>query len=64
MRTIKEEEVTRHEYADFREAYQHRGRFLDEISQHKRIYSTWGYLTPVEFETEGQHRQPRAASVP
>jgi hypothetical protein len=30
MRTIKEE-VTLHEYADFHEAYQHLGRFLDEV---------------------------------
>ena len=28
MRTIKEEEVTLHDYADFHEAYQHLGRFL------------------------------------
>jgi putative transposase len=62
MRTIKEEEVTLHEYANFREAYQHLGRFLDEVYQHKRIHSALGYLTPAEFETEWQHQQARAAS--
>jgi putative transposase len=63
MRTIKEEEVTLHEYANFHEAYQHLGRFLDEVYQHKRIHSALGYLTPAEFETEWQHRQAQAASV-
>jgi putative transposase len=52
MRTIKEEEVTLHEYADFHDAYQHLGRFLDEVYQHKRIHSALGYLTPVEFEAQ------------
>jgi putative transposase len=64
MRTIKEEEVTLHDYANFREAYQHLGCFLDEVYQHKRIHSALGYLTPVEFETEWQHRQPQVAPVP
>jgi putative transposase len=63
MRPIKEEEVTLHEYANFREAYQHLGRFLDEVYQHKRIHSALGYLTPAEFETEWQLRQARATSV-
>jgi putative transposase len=59
MRTIKEEEVTLHDYADFHEAYQHLGRFLDEVYQHKRIHSALGYLTPAEFETQWRQR-PRA----
>jgi putative transposase len=63
MRTIKEEEVTLHEYASFREAYQHLGRFLDEVYQHKRIHSALGYLTPAEVETEWQQRQDRTTSV-
>jgi transposase InsO family protein len=50
MRTIKEEEVTLHEYTDFHEAYQGIGRFLDSVYQHKRIHSALGYLTPAEFE--------------
>ena len=62
MRTIKEEEVTLHEYADFHGAYQHLGRFLDEVYQHKRIHSALGYLTPAEFET--QWRQGPRATKP
>ena len=51
MRTIKEEEVRLHDYADFHEAYRSIGRFLDDVYQHKRIHSALGYLTPAEFET-------------
>jgi putative transposase len=61
MRTIKEEEVTLHEDADFHDAYQHLGRFLDEFYQHKRIHSVLGSLTPAEFET--QWRQPQIAGA-
>ena len=56
MRTIKEEEVTLHDYADFHEAYQHLGRFLAEVYQHKRIHSALGYLTPAEFEAQWRQR--------
>jgi putative transposase len=51
-RTIKEEEVILHAYENFPDAYQHRGRFLDNVYQHKRIHQGLGYLTPEEFETQ------------
>lgn len=50
-----------HDYADFHEAYQHLGRSLDEVYQHKRIHSALGYLTPAEFET--QWRQQQSATM-
>jgi putative transposase len=52
MRTIKEEEVTLHDYQDFHDAYQHLGHFLADVYQHKRIHSALGYLSPEEFETQ------------
>jgi putative transposase len=52
MRTIKEEEVTLRDYENFPDAYQHRGRFLDSVYQHKRIHSVLGYLIPEEFEAQ------------
>jgi putative transposase len=62
MRTIKEEEVTLQEYADFHDAYQHLRRFLDDVYQHKRIHSVLGYLTPAEFEAQWQQQQMAAAA--
>jgi putative transposase len=63
MRTIKEEEVRLHDYADFHEAYHSIGRFLDDVYQHKRIHSALGYLTPAEFETHWLQQDPTAVSV-
>jgi putative transposase len=63
MRTIKEEEVTLHDYADFGDAYRHIGRFLDHVYQQKRIHSALGYLTPAELETQWLQQQAAATSV-
>jgi transposase InsO family protein len=57
MRTIKEEEVTLREYADYADAKRNLGRFIDRVYNRKRIHSSLGYLTPEEFET--QWRQSR-----
>ena len=57
MRTIKEEEVDLSQYHDYADAYQHIGRFLDQVYMHKRIHSALGYLTPVEFEQQWLHTQ-------
>jgi transposase InsO family protein len=61
MRTIKEEEVDLSEYHDYHDAQRQLGRFLDEVYMHKRIHSSLGYLTPVEFESQwlAEH-QPEA----
>lgn len=50
MRTIKEEEVNLTEYEDFQDCYQNIDRFLNDVYMNKRIHSSLGYLTPVEFE--------------
>ncbi len=52
IRTIKEEEVYLSDYRDYHDAYQQIGRFLDDVYMHKRIHSSLGYLTPVEFEVQ------------
>jgi putative transposase len=63
MRTIKEEEVTLRDYADFHDAYRHIARVLNHVYQHKRIHSALGYLTPAEFETQWQQQPMAAASM-
>jgi len=50
MRTLKEEEVYLHEYADLAEARTRIGRFLDDVYMTKRVHSALGYQTPAEFE--------------
>ncbi len=52
MRTIKEEEVNLSDYQDYADAYRQLGRFLDDVYMHKRIHSSLGYLTPIEFESQ------------
>jgi len=51
MRTIKEEEVDLSDYRNFEDAHQQIGRFIEDVYMTKRIHSSLGYLTPVEFET-------------
>ena len=57
MRTIKEEEVDLSEYMDYADAYRQLGRFLDGVYNYKRIHSSLGYLTPVEFEQQWRSKQ-------
>lgn len=52
MRTIKEEEVDLSDYLDFRDALNQIWRFIDDVYMTKRIHSSLGYLTPVEYETQ------------
>jgi transposase InsO family protein len=63
MRTIKEEEVDLSEYADYHDALRQLGRFLDEVYMHKRIHSSRGYLTPVEFECQWRNQHNLASGV-
>jgi putative transposase len=57
IRTIKEQEVYLSDYRDYHDAYQQIGRFLEDVYMHKRIHSSLGYLTPVEFETQWRVQQ-------
>lgn len=63
IRTIKEEAVELSEYRDFHDAYRQIGRFLDDVYMHKRIHSSLGYLTPVEFEMLWLDRHPAESTV-
>ena len=50
MRTLKEEEIDLSEYQDFYDAQKQIGHFIENVYMTKRIHSSLGYLTPVEFE--------------
>lgn len=66
MRTLKEEEVSLHDYRDLDEARGRIGHFLDDVYMTKRIHSSLGYRTPAEFEAIywgcGSDRDNRAPS--
>lgn len=52
MRTLKEEEVSLHEYEDMTDARAHIAHFLDEVYMIKRVHSALAYVPPVEFEAQ------------
>jgi len=52
MRTIKEEEVDLSDYRNFDDARQQIRYFIMDVYMTKRIHSSLGYLTPVEFEND------------
>jgi len=64
IRTIKEEEVYLSDYRDYHDAYQQIGHFLEDVYMHKRIHSSLGYLTPVEFELQWRRDQQVLAGIP
>lgn len=52
MRTLKEEEVSLHEYEDLHDARAHIAHFLEEVYMYKRVHSALGYMPPAEFEAQ------------
>jgi putative transposase len=57
IRTIKEEEVELSDYQDFSDAHHQIGRFIEDVYNTKRIHSSLGFLTPVEFEAAWRSRR-------
>ncbi len=58
MRTLEEEEVDLSEYANFHDACQRIGRFLEGVCTCKRIHSALGCLTPAELQAAWLLQQP------
>ncbi len=55
MRTLKEEEVSLHDYQDRTTARAQIGQFIDDVYMTKRVHSSLGYVTPAEFEAAYAH---------
>lgn len=50
MKTLKYEEVYLNEYETYREALENIERFIDEVYNQKRLHSSIGYRSPIEYE--------------
>ena len=50
MRTVKEEEVDLQEYGSLAEAQRGIGRFIEVVSNQRRLHTALGYRPPSEFE--------------
>jgi putative transposase len=61
MRTIKEEEVDLSDYQDYIDAVSQIGRFIEDVYNKKRIHSSLGYLTPLEFEAAWAQTRPEGS---
>jgi transposase InsO family protein len=52
MKTLKQEEIYCHQYADFDELSQHLEEFIGAYYNRQRLHSALGYCTPEEFERD------------
>jgi putative transposase len=50
MKTLKQEEIYCHQFADFDDLATHLEEFLDHYYNRRRMHSALGYRTPEEFE--------------
>lgn len=64
MRTIKEDEVDLSDYGNFADAHFQNGNFIEDVYNHKRIHSSLGYLTPIEFELAYRFALTQSVVVP
>ena len=51
FKTLKTEEVYLKQYQSFQDAQENIDQFIEEVYNTKRLHSSLGYVSPVEFET-------------
>ena len=52
MKTLKHEEVTLNDYQTYEDVLQRIPQFLEDVYNRKRLHSSLGYVSPVQFETQ------------
>lgn len=52
FKTLKCEEVYLNEYRDIEDAWKYIHRFIEDVYNLKRLHSSLGYMSPIEFEME------------
>lgn len=52
FKTLKVEEVYLNEYSDINDAWDNIRRFIEDVYNTKRLHSSLGYMSPIDFEKE------------
>lgn len=52
MKTLKHEEVILNDYQTYEDVLQRIPQFLEDVYNRKRLHSSLGYVSPVQFETQ------------
>ena len=52
FKTVKYEEVYLNEYENFRQLFSNLRNYIDEMYNTKRLHSSIGYKSPIDFERE------------
>ena len=63
FKTLKREEVFFRNYKTMADVIKHLPRFIDEVYNQKRLHSSLGYKTPMEFEKEVLKLNPASRPV-
>jgi putative transposase len=61
FKTLKVEEVYVSDYASFEEIARNLPRFIEDVYNARRLHSSLGYLSPMQFEQSARERLETAA---
>jgi transposase InsO family protein len=62
IKTLKWEEIYRNDYRDLEDALASIGPFIEKVYNEKRLHSSLGYRSPVEFEAQWKSNDQEAAA--
>ena len=51
MKTLKHEEVILNDYQTYEDVLKRIPQFIEDVYNRKRLHSSLGYVSPVQFET-------------
>jgi len=63
FKTLKYEEVYLNEYETFNDALENIERFIEDVYNAKRMHSSLGYISPIEYEIMKEKKTNRSYSI-